>query len=78
MFVHPTHQLAKGPARPPNMKAQKYKPPDTGKADDNSLSTRAAQKVKALAKTHPQISTTGPPYTRPTPYSPAQARQVLL
>lgn len=66
-FVHPTHQLARGPMCPPSMKAQKYKPPETGKADDSSLSARAAQTVKMLANTQPQTSTAGPPYRRPKP-----------
>ncbi len=60
------------------MKAQKYKPPETGNAEDNSLSARLTQMVSMLANTQPQTSTTGPPYKRPMPYSPAKHKEHLI
>ena len=62
---YPTTQLATGPYFLASMKLQKYRPPDTGNADDNSLIANPIAKVMMLVSIQPQISTTGPPYSKP-------------
>ena len=69
-LIHPTNQLAQGPYCPVNMNDQKYRPPETGNLEESSLIASPTSMLKNPVATQPQMSTAGPPYNSPWPYSP--------
>lgn len=71
-MIHPTHQLATGPHFPASMNDQKYRPPETGKAEDSSPIASPTRMVTAPVNTQLQMSTTGPPYSSPWLYRPVK------
>jgi len=52
------------------MNDQKYRPKETGKAEDSSLIASPTRMVTAPVNTQFQMSTTGPPYSSPWLYRP--------
>ena len=54
------------------MNDQKYRPPETGKAEDSSLIASPTRMVTAPVNTQLQMSTTGPPYSSPWLYKPTK------
>ena len=69
-LIHPTNQLAQGPYCPVSMNDQKYRPPETGNLEESSLIASPTSMLKNPVATQPQMSTAGPPYNSPWPYSP--------
>ncbi len=70
--IDPSYQPATGPYFPANMNDQKYRPSETGKAEDSSLMASPTRMVTTPVNTQLQMSTTGPPYSRPWLYRPTK------